>query len=479
MSSTVRRFGVFAGLAAVALAAGLSGAGLAAAGPAVAAQVSAANPAIRAQPGIAAGGYLPSSAHVFVINLENKGYDQTWGPGSAAPYLSTTLRDKGVLLNQYFGVAHNSLANYIAQISGQGPNPQTQGDCQAYSSFVGAGTVPPGQAVGQGCVYPATVPTIADQLSAQGRSWKGYMEDMGTPCRHPTINTADTTQHAKVGDQYAARHNPFVYFAAITGSPACAANDVDLSQLPKDLSTVASTPALSYITPNLCNDGHDAPCVDKRPGGLASADVWLRQWVPQILSSPAFTQDGVLVITFDESDGPQSDSTACCGEGPGPNSPLPGITGLGGGRVGALVISPFVKGGTWSTTPYNHYSLLASIEDLFRLPYLGYAGTAGLNRFGLDVYNAGVSGNGPICAIPDTTSGSGGPAGSGGGSTSGPGDGSAAAGAAGATTTAVAVLAATGTAPLLPLLSLAALLTTTGFAILRSPLARRRRTDSS
>jgi len=55
-----------------------------------------------------------------------------------------------------------------------------------------------------------------------------------------------------------------------------------------------------------------------------------------------------------------------------------------------LVISPFTKGGTWSTTPYNHYSLLASIEDTFGLPYLGYAGTPGLNRFGLDVYSAAL-----------------------------------------------------------------------------------------
>jgi hypothetical protein len=113
-------------------------------------------------------------------------------------------------------------------------------------------------------------------------------------------------------------------------------------------------------------------------------------WVPRIISSPAFRRDGVLIITFDESEGPQSDSDACCGEGPGPNSPLPGITGLGGGRVGALVISPFVRGGTWSTTHYNHYSLLASIEELFGLPKLGYAAQPGLNRFGLDVYNASV-----------------------------------------------------------------------------------------
>ncbi|UUL75398.1 hypothetical protein NG819_14415 [Pseudarthrobacter sp. Fe7] len=69
-------------------------------------------------------GYLPGAKHVFVINLENKGYDETWGPASAAPYLSQTLRSQGVLLNQYYGTAHNSQPNYVAQISGQGPNPQ-------------------------------------------------------------------------------------------------------------------------------------------------------------------------------------------------------------------------------------------------------------------------------------------------------------------------------------------------------------------
>ncbi|WP_415856213.1 alkaline phosphatase family protein [Sinomonas sp. G460-2] len=334
--------------------------------------------------------YLPPSAHVFVINLENKGFDETWGPASQAPYLSQTLRSQGALLNSYYGIGHNSLDNYIAQVSGQGPNPQTQGDCQVYSPFVQTGTAPQGQAVGSGCVYPQGVTTVADQLTAAGKTWKGYMEDMGTPCRHPQLGAADGTQKARVGDQYAARHNPFVYFQSIIGSPACAANDVDLSALSGDLASALTTPSVSFITPNLCHDGHDAPCVDGEPGGLASADAWLKNWVPTITNSPAFKQDGVLVITFDESDGPQQDASACCGEGPGPNSPLPGITGLGGGRVGALVLSPFTAGGTWSTTSYNHYSLLASIEDLFGLPYLGYAGTPGLNRFGLDVYNKGV-----------------------------------------------------------------------------------------
>ncbi len=333
--------------------------------------------------------YVPAIKHVFVINIENKGYDATWGPTSAAPYLSRTLRSHGVLLNSYYGTAHNSQPNYVAQISGQGPNPQMQGDCQIYSQFVQAATLAPDQAVGSGCVFPANIASLPTQLSSAGISWKGYMEDMGTPCRHPLLNTQDTTQTAKVGDQYAVRHDPFMYFAAITDSPSCAQHVVDLSALPTDLASASITPALSYITPNLCDDGHDSPCVDGRSGGLASVDAWLKVWVPKIRNSPAYKTGGMLVITADEADSPQSDAAACCGEGPGPNSPLPGIAGLGGGRVGALVLSHWTSGNTWSTTPYNHYSLLASLEEIFGLPYLGYAKTAGLNRFGLDVYNNG------------------------------------------------------------------------------------------
>jgi hypothetical protein len=238
-------------------------------------------------------------------------------------------------------------------------------------------------------VFPAGVDSLPMQLQRAGLTWKGYMEDMGTPCRHPVLNTQDSTQQAKVGDEYAARHDPFVYFHDIIDSPSCAQHVVDLSQLSTDLALAATTPNLSYITPNLCDDGHDSPCVDGRPGGLASVNTWLQTWVPKILNAPAFKTDGMLVITADESDGPQTDASACCGEGPGPNSPLPGITGLGGGRIGALVISHWTTGNTWSTTPYNHYSLLASLEEIFGLTKLGYAGAAGLNRFGLDVYNNG------------------------------------------------------------------------------------------
>jgi hypothetical protein len=322
-----------------------------------------------------------------VINIENKGYARTWGANSKAPYLARTLRSKGVLLTSYYGTAHNSQGNYIAQISGQGPNPQMQSDCKVFSNFVKTGTAEPGQLRGGGCVFPAGTPMLPAQLRAKGLRWKGYMDDMGAACRHPAVGSNDTSFKAKVGDQYATRHNPFVYFHSIIDHPAeCRAKVVGLRELQPDLRSISTTPNLSYITPDLCNDGHDTPCVDGRPGGLVSVDAWMKIYVPKILASPAFKKDGLLVITADESDGASADSSACCGEGASTNSASPGITGPGGGRVGALVISPFARVGTSSATPYNHYSLLASVEDVFGLSHLGYARTPGLVRFGADVY---------------------------------------------------------------------------------------------
>ena len=344
----------------------------------------------------------PAIGHVFVIVLENEGYAATFGNPSADPVLAQQLPAEGAMLTQYYGTGHVSNDNYIAMVSGQGPNPQNQSDCQVYTDFVGTGPEVEGQAVGSGCVYPASVPTVANQLTDTGRTWKAYMEDMGNvparesaACGHPALNTQDNTQSAVAGDGYVSRHDPFVYFHSIVDSQSyCGAHVVPLgtpsgsSGLAADLATVATTPNLSFISPDLCDDGHDYPCTNETSGTSALDDIdrFLSTWVPLITGSAAFRQDGLLVVTFDESSGPQSDASACCGEGPGPNSPLPGITGLGGGRVGAVVISPFTKPGTVSNVPYNHYSLLASIEDVFGLSRLGYAATAPAT-FGSDVFN--------------------------------------------------------------------------------------------
>lgn len=313
--------------------------------------------------------------HVFVINLENKGFDRVWDSGSAAPYLAGTLRAQGVLLTSYYGISHNSLPNYLAQISGQPPNSSTEHDCHTYTPFVSSATDAQGR-LGDGCVFPADVPTLAGQLSQAGKTWRGYMEDMPSPCQHPALGAEDGHVAAAPGDQYGTRHNPFVYFRSITSTPDCARNVVNFSALRQDLQAVDSTRNLSYITPNLCHDGHDSPCVDGSPGGLSVADEWLKSQVPAILSSPAFSQDGMLIITFDEADG-------------GAVGPPSGVSGgTGGGRVGALVLSPFAAAGAASDRPYNHYSLLASLEDIFSLPRLAGASEPGVNAFGPDIYRA-------------------------------------------------------------------------------------------
>src|SRR3954451_1412904 len=138
----------------------------------------------------------PPIKHVFVITLENKGYDETFGPASPATYLSRDLPAQGQLLTQYYGIGHASLDNCIAMVSGQAPNVITQADCPFYFNFVPGVIAPDGQAIGQGCVYPSTVKTVADQLESAGLTWKGYMEDMGTACRRPAPNSRDTTQQA-------------------------------------------------------------------------------------------------------------------------------------------------------------------------------------------------------------------------------------------------------------------------------------------
>jgi hypothetical protein len=343
---------------------------------------------------------------VFIIVLENKGFSETFGAGSKAPYLANTLTGQGQLLANYYATAHLSLPNYTAMISGQAPNPLTQADCQLYTDILPGTIGADGQVVGQGCVYPSSVQTIADQLRAKGLTWRGYMQDMANSsteskaCRHPALNSQDKTQSAHVGDQYAARHNPFVYFHSIIDKPAvCNDGAVDLNLLSADLASTSTTRNYSFIVPNLCEDGHDTPCVDGRPGGLVSSDEFLRTWVPRILASPAYRSGGLLLVTFDEAE--NADASACCNEQPGPNTPNPGgpTPGPGGGLTGAVAISPWVRPGSINARQYNHYSLLRSVEDIFGLPHLGYAARSDLSAFGSDLYNGlGPSVIGPSCA---------------------------------------------------------------------------------
>ncbi len=280
--------------------------------------------------GSAAPGGLRAVRHVWVIELENQGYQQSFATPAADPYLATTLPRMGA------------------------------------------------------------------------RSWAAYLQDMGNDpgrdhtvatargpaCGHPATWAADPTQKAEKGDQYAARHDGFTFFSSVTAKQAfCAAHILSFRPLPGDLARAAATPAFSFVAPDLCNDGHDAPCVTGVPGGLAQAGTFLSQWVPTITAAPAYRDGGLIVITFDEG----SDAAACCGETTGispshPNVPLPGKTGPGGGRTGTVLLSPLIRPGTVSTAACNHYSLLRTVEDIFGLPHLGDAAIPQVRSFGPDVF---------------------------------------------------------------------------------------------
>lgn len=320
--------------------------------------------------------------HILVIEFENEGYQTTFGPDSSAVYLNGTLRKDGVLLQNYYAIGHDSLDNYIAQVSGQSPTEDTQADC-ADNGFAYANVTPgtaepdtafdPGQVDGEGCVYPSSVETLANQLDARYppnprthvADWRGYDQDMGntpardggvadptggTDCGHPAMGATDTAEFGTATDQYTTRHNPFVWFHSIIDNVAeCDANVVPLGtlggngqpsptgHLARDLQSVETTPRFAFITPNLCSDGHDDPCeglnsVGTHVGGLVGADDFLRAWVPLIRASPAYRDGSLLVvITFDEADVDQSTpayAAACCGELPGPNTHAPGNAGL-------------------------------------------------------------------------------------------------------------------------------------------------------
>ncbi|HEX3824023.1 MAG TPA: alkaline phosphatase family protein [Mycobacteriales bacterium] len=387
----------------------IAGAGCASAGstpqPARVTVTAAARPAV-VPAAITPPGGLP---HVFLIVLENESYTNTYRhhPGR---YIQSTLEKQGTLLSRYHAVGHFSLDNYLAMISGQAPNSYTSVDCLYPANF--NKTARPaklnaaGQAVGTGCIFPKNVRTLANQLSKAKVSWHGFMEDMGkTPgreqkrCGRPTLAKSgyDQTQNATAADQYAARHNPFVYFHSLINGGLCKRNVVPLSALPAALANTSTTPHFSFITPDLCDDGHDSPCqgpdsVGSKAGGLVSANHFLSVWVPRIEQSPAYKANGIIIVTSDEST--LSDASSCCGEKPGPGEAKPGLSGPGGGRIGTLVIGKCVRRGAVDPTAYNHYSLLRSLENVFHIKtggsdghgHLGYAGATGLRAFGKDLF---------------------------------------------------------------------------------------------
>jgi phosphatidylinositol-3-phosphatase len=113
---------------------------------------------------------LPRIRHVFVIMLENEGYEATFGMPASDPYLAKTLPSEGALLTQYYATGHESNDNYVTLVSGQPPNPDNQADCQDFSAFPLADVNSEGVQEGIGCVYPQEVQNVGTQLSAAKKS---------------------------------------------------------------------------------------------------------------------------------------------------------------------------------------------------------------------------------------------------------------------------------------------------------------------
>jgi len=302
--------------------------------------------------------------HVFVVSLTSPGYEAAFGEASQMPYLATQLRPKGELLSGYTLLDEATMPNGIAAVGGQPPNTSTKANCSTYTEFPPSAELgKDGVVSGTGCVYPVETLTIADQLVGGRFSWRGYMEGMvdesgkAANCVHPD---ADATE-APVPGGYASAQNPFVHFHSLLDLGDCASNDVPLEQLPKDLSKATDTANYSYIAPTPCDSGAAGQCPPGSPEGAAAADAFLAKWVPQILASPAYEEDGLLIVTFGAAGGVAPE--------PAP-PPAPAGDPL---HVGALLVSRFAPPGSTDATTLDPYSLLRTTEDLFGLAHLGLA----------------------------------------------------------------------------------------------------------
>lgn len=322
----------------------------------------------------------PTFSHVWVVVLADQGFESLYGATSAATYLHDTLLPQGELLANLHATTHGHLAPAVALVSGQGPTPETQADCPVYTDLR-PGTVDPdsGQAAGRGCVYPKPIQTLGDQLVEARLTWKAYVEDQerGAPlapssCRRPAAIVPGAPVPQSPTDGYVAARNPFVFFRSVRDSDACATTDVALESLAGDLSS-GHVPAFSYIVPSRCHAGFAEPCVPGEASGAAAADAFLKTWIPRILASPAYGRNSLVVIVSDQAPatGDGADDSRCCARArePFPNAP----DAKGGGRVGALLLSPRVRGGATARMALDDFDLLRSFEDSFLLPYLGYA----------------------------------------------------------------------------------------------------------
>jgi phospholipase C len=253
----------------------------------------------------------PPLPHVMVIVEENRSESAVIGSGDA-PFINALASRYGMAAQSY-GQSHPSLPNYLALISGS-----TQGVSDDGTGYVFSG------------------PTLANQLSDHGIDWRAYMEDLPSPC-----------YGGSGAGGYAKKHDPFMYFSSITGTAALCNRVVAFTQFGSDLNAGRLAPFV-WITPNLCNDGHDC--------SNGTMDTWLQSNLSPVLASAWFAQHGVVIVTWDEG----SDGSGCC-------------SGAHGGHIATIVVSHDLTEPARSDAAIDHAGVLRTVEQIFGLPYLGDA----------------------------------------------------------------------------------------------------------
>lgn len=325
---------------------------------------------------------VPHYDHIFVIMEENKGIEQIMGHPDWAPNLNTLAPEYG-LATQFYAEVHPSEANYIAMLGGD-----TFGIHDDDAFFCKPRPKAPfcEKADRPGYVdHNITARSLMDQLADKGLSWKSYMEDIPGPgSLVPAWPSPGYSAAALPNALYAAKHSGFVSFKSVNGRPYPELMHllVGFSQLELDLAA-GDMPNFAIIVPNQCNemhgrsakDGGEVP-EDCRSGNIEGlihrGDAEVGRLVKQIMTSPVWRAPGntAIVISFDENGGDErlSGPQGCCGYDP--QSPA----NFGGGRIVTIVITNHGPRHVTGPTPYNHYSLLRTVEDAFGITeHIGHA----------------------------------------------------------------------------------------------------------
>ncbi len=315
---------------------------------------------------------VPRYAHVFVIVEENKDYAQILDP-AAAPNIARLARAYGDA-SQFFGEVHPSEGNYVALLGGD-----TFGihDDDAFYCKPGmADPKCPGANAPGYQDHTTSKPHLGDQLQQAGLTWKGYFETLPAPgSLEVTATNPAYDDGTRKTALYAAKHSGFVNFASTQNAPDRAEHLLGFDHLDADIAA-NRLPSFALIVPNQCNEMHGlgspnapADCQSGNKAGLiARGDRVVGELVARLQATKAWaSKDNVaIVITFDEGAGKTREG--CCAVTPD------AISNFGGGHIPTVVITNHGPRGLNDPTPYNHYSLLRTLEDAFRLPeHLGHA----------------------------------------------------------------------------------------------------------